>query len=368
MTTRHTSWDAYPSPAALPPPLINDPALPLISIVTPSYNQGRYIRATIESVLNQSYPNIEYHVIDGGSSDETLAILRDYAHDPRFHWISEHDRGQSDAINKGWSRCRGAILAWLNSDDSYKPDIFHTIAAHFVADADLHLLYGHIHYMAEDGRLLNVDTYAAPPQQMLTRLVLPAQPACFVRRAAVLQAGCLDTTLHYMMDAELLLKIMANGKYQHIPDVLVNFRIHPHAKSHRAPALFAEDALTILQRIRHNRTAYPALQSLSDGQLRARFYRWASKFLYMGGDFNQSLRYLLFAASADPASRRSILTHEGIRWLIRRTLPVKHYMAWAASFHTWRRSRQMRGGQRAMRQTKDDTIEQATGGGLAENR
>src|SRR6266498_4984769 len=93
--------------------------MPLVSIVTPSYNFGGFIRATIESVLTQDYPNIEYWVIDGGSTDGTVSILTEYEHDPRFHWISERDRGQSDAINKGWSRCRGDIIAWLNSDDLY---------------------------------------------------------------------------------------------------------------------------------------------------------------------------------------------------------------------------------------------------------
>src|SRR5262245_26632601 len=103
-----------PSPAAL-----DDPSLPLVSIVTPSYNQGAFIRETIESVLSQDYPKIEYWVIDGGSTDETIAILKHFEQDPRFHWMSERDQGQSDAVNKGWSRSRGEIFGWLNSDDIY---------------------------------------------------------------------------------------------------------------------------------------------------------------------------------------------------------------------------------------------------------
>ncbi|NTW01444.1 MAG: glycosyltransferase, partial [Oscillochloris sp.] len=114
-------WAAYGSVDDAPPPIIGDPTLPLVSVVTPSYNQGRYLRATIESVLGQSYPNLEYIVIDGGSSDESLNVLRTYADEPRMRWLSAPDRGQSDAINKGWARSRGHILAWLNSDDTYLP-------------------------------------------------------------------------------------------------------------------------------------------------------------------------------------------------------------------------------------------------------
>src|SRR4051794_35419687 len=99
---------------------------PLVSIVTPSYNQGQFIRETIDSVLSQDYPNLEYWVIDAASTDQTLDVLRDYERDPRFHWISEADRGQSDAINKGWNRCQGSILAWLCSDDLYCPGAIKT--------------------------------------------------------------------------------------------------------------------------------------------------------------------------------------------------------------------------------------------------
>ena len=92
---------------------------PTVSIVTPSFNQGRFIRETIESVLSQDYPAIEYMVIDGGSTDETVSILKSYGN--RIFWISEPDSGQSDAINKGWKRATGEILTWLNSDDVYLP-------------------------------------------------------------------------------------------------------------------------------------------------------------------------------------------------------------------------------------------------------
>ena len=121
-------------------------AHPLISIVTPSYNQGQFIRETIESVLGQSYDKIEYIVMDGGSTDETVSILREYENDPRFQWISEKDRGQSDAINKGWRLCQGDILAWLNSDDTYCADALQLVADAFVHHPDAVGVYGECLY------------------------------------------------------------------------------------------------------------------------------------------------------------------------------------------------------------------------------
>lgn len=101
------AWAAYAPPEPLPPLQVRDPARPLVSVVTPSLNQGRYLAATLRSVLEQDYPNLEYWVIDGGSQDGTLAVLHTFATDPRLNWLSEPDRGQSDAINKGWGRSRG---------------------------------------------------------------------------------------------------------------------------------------------------------------------------------------------------------------------------------------------------------------------
>src|SRR6185295_5815973 len=118
----------------------------------PSYNQGRFIRQTIESVLAQDYPNIEYLVIDGDSSDETVAILREYERDPRFHWISEPDDGQSDAINKGLARCRGELFAWLNADDLLMPGALQHVAAAWRAANQPAILYGLARLIDQDGR------------------------------------------------------------------------------------------------------------------------------------------------------------------------------------------------------------------------
>lgn len=110
---------------------------PLVSIITPSYNQGKFIEETIQSVLNQDYPNIEYIVIDGGSTDNTIDILKKY--EGRLRWISEPDKGQSDAINKGFAMARGSMMAWLNSDDTYLPGTVNKVVDIFCSQTDIGL-------------------------------------------------------------------------------------------------------------------------------------------------------------------------------------------------------------------------------------
>src|SRR5262249_24895827 len=131
----------YPQAGDLPPPIIRDSGFPLVSIVTPSFNQGQFIRETIENVLSQDYPNLEYWGIDAQSTDQTLNILHEYETNPRFHCLSEPDQGQSDAINKGWSRRQGSILAWLCSDDLYCPDAVTTQINYLLAHPEVDAVY-----------------------------------------------------------------------------------------------------------------------------------------------------------------------------------------------------------------------------------
>src|SRR5260221_9891758 len=147
--------------------MIMEPHSPLVSIVTPSYNQGKFIRETIESVLTQDYANIEYWVIDGGSTDETLGILQQYENDPRFHWISEPDKGQSDAINKGWSRCRGEIVAWLCSDDVYVEHAIKLQVSYLVDHPEIGAVYGDVIYVDSEGKFIS-----APLARSFSQLAL----------------------------------------------------------------------------------------------------------------------------------------------------------------------------------------------------
>jgi glycosyltransferase involved in cell wall biosynthesis len=224
-------WFAYPTPPDLPPVQINNRALPLVSIVTPSYNQGRYLAATIESVLGQDYPNIEHWVIDGGSSDETLDVLRRYEHDPRLHWLSERDKGQSDAINKGWSRCRGAIVAWLNSDDTYLPGAIRTQVAALQANPDCGVVYGDSLYIDAEGRELS-RLYSPPPSPLaLLRLELPHQPTVFLRRSVVQQVGPLNLARRYSMDTDYWLRTTKVTNWCRTQAFIATYRLHGESKS-----------------------------------------------------------------------------------------------------------------------------------------
>ncbi len=227
----HPDWNAYPVPANLPPPIINDPALPLVSIVTPSYNQGQFIRETIESVLGQEYPNLEYWVIDGGSTDQTLEVLREYSNDPRLHWISEPDRGQADAVNKGWVRCRGDILGWLNSDDTYLPGAVQAQVEVFRNHPNVGVVYGDTWYTNADGRIVGrYDTRAFIPARLLHHPAIP-QPSAFVRRDLIAAHGLLDPLLRYALDFELFVRLLWQTEFCYNRQPIATYRLHQTSKT-----------------------------------------------------------------------------------------------------------------------------------------
>ena len=185
--------------------------LPLVSIVTPSYNQGRFLRRTIDSVLNQDYPRVEYLVFDGGSTDESIDILNSYGN--RFFWRSERDRGQTDAINKGLLRANGDILAYLNSDDVLLPGAIATAVKHFESRADWELLYGNAYHIDEDDHVLGEYPTAPYDFDRLLQSCCICQPAAFWRRSLSEHVGLFDDTLHCAMDYEYWLRIGRFSQY-----------------------------------------------------------------------------------------------------------------------------------------------------------
>jgi glycosyltransferase involved in cell wall biosynthesis len=206
------------------------PPAPLVSIVTPSYNQGRFLRRTIESVLGQTYPHIEYHVCDGGSTDESVDVLRSYG--DRFAWVSEPDRGQTHAINKGLQQTRGQILAYLNSDDLLLPDTVAKVVRHFQDHPACDLVYGDAHYTDEDDHATGQYDTAPYSWERLLATCCICQPAAFWRRRIAERVGPFDETLHYAMDYEYWLRIdRAGGRIEYLPELLAMSRLHAEAKS-----------------------------------------------------------------------------------------------------------------------------------------
>lgn len=188
---------------------------PLVTVVTPSLNQGRFIRATIESVLEQDYPNVEYLIVDGGSTDDTAAIAAEYR--DRLSFVSEPDRGQSDAINKGFRRARGEIVAWLNSDDVLLPGAISVAVAALAAEPEVGAVYGDGFRIGERGELLS----RFESQKFdLWRLVHVSdyilQQTAFFRASALAEVGLCDVSLHYGMDWELFMRLGKRYELRHL--------------------------------------------------------------------------------------------------------------------------------------------------------
>jgi glycosyltransferase involved in cell wall biosynthesis/SAM-dependent methyltransferase len=213
---------------------------PLVSIVTPSLNQGRFLRAAIDSVLGQSYPRIEYIVMDGGSTDDSRAILESYGE--RVRWVSRPDRGQADAINQGFAMSSGEIRAYLNSDDVLTPGAIERVVAHFEDHPDCDLVYGRAHYLDEEGRVTGSYATAEYSFGRLMETNCICQPAAFWRTRIAERVGGFSEDLRWVLDFEYWLRIdRAGGRIQHIEDVLGAWRVYPGIKSrHERQGIYRE--------------------------------------------------------------------------------------------------------------------------------
>jgi glycosyltransferase involved in cell wall biosynthesis len=198
-----------------------------ISIVTPSYNQGKYIERTIRSVLSQDVRGLEYAVIDGGSADETISILKRY--EDRFFWISERDRGPSDAINKGFRRSIGPVLGWLNSDDIYYQGALRTVLEFFDENPDVDVMYGDTQCIDENDELIEKYPTEDWNWERLKEMCFISQPAAFFRRRVFDEYGPLDAGVR-CMDYEYWLRLGKNGvRFAHLPQILAASRLHKEA-------------------------------------------------------------------------------------------------------------------------------------------
>jgi glycosyltransferase involved in cell wall biosynthesis len=222
--------------------------VPLVSIVTPSYNQGPFIRATIESVLAQDYPNLEYIIMDGGSTDETASVVREYA--SRLTWISEKDRGQSHAINKGFRRARGSILSWINSDDVLLPGAVGKAVRALEENPAFGAVYGEGYLIDREGKVTGRFPHTQPFN--LWRLVYVSdyilQQSTYFRRSALDDVGLLDEDLHYSMDWDLLIRIGLRHPIGYLPEYLGCLREYPEAKSFAGGAPRAREITRMLRR------------------------------------------------------------------------------------------------------------------------
>jgi glycosyltransferase involved in cell wall biosynthesis len=204
---------------------------PLVSIVTPSFNQAPFLEAAIHSVLDQDYPHIEYLVVDGGSTDGSVDIIRKYASQLAW-WVSEEDKGQTDAINKGFSRAQGHVFGWLNSDDTYVEGAVGRAVAAFDACPDCGLIYGDANYIDRTGRLIGKFRAAQTDYRRLRQgYVHIPQQASFFRAGLWHAVAPLDPSFFFAMDYDLWLRIARRSKVKYLPEVWANFRLHTAAKT-----------------------------------------------------------------------------------------------------------------------------------------
>jgi len=205
--------------------------LPLVSVITPSFNQAPFLEATLRSVLEQDYPRLEYIVVDGGSTDGSLEILRSYQ-SRLTACISEPDSGQTEAINKGFARARGEILAWLNSDDIYYPGAVREAVDYLQAHPEVGMVHGAAYYVDEQGAPVGRFPSASTSHDDLRRGAPKiAQQAAFFRASAWRLVAPLDTTFFYAMDYDLWIRLSAVTPLAHVPRMWAGFRLHGESKS-----------------------------------------------------------------------------------------------------------------------------------------
>ncbi|MGG1664101.1 glycosyltransferase family 2 protein [Brevibacillus sp. NRS-1366] len=211
---------------------MNNQSLPLVSVITPSFNQGRFIKETIESVRNQDYPNVEHIIVDGGSTDATVSILQLYSHmGDRFRFVSEKDRGQSHAINKGLTMARGEIIGWLNSDDTYQPGAIRKAVQALQTRPDCGMAHGKCYVINEHSQVQTALHVTPADYNNLYHGCVICQPAAFIRKNVFQEMDGVDETLHFCMDYDLWIRIAKNHTIAYVNDFLANARVYSTTKT-----------------------------------------------------------------------------------------------------------------------------------------
>jgi hypothetical protein len=233
---------------------------PLITIITPSFNHAPYIRETVDSVFAQDWPSIEHIVVDGGSTDGTVAILKEYEgkYPGRFRWVSEPDRGQAHAFNKGVAMASGSIIGWQNSDDYYFPNVFGMLVAPLASDPTASAVFGRSFKIGANGRILGefpVGTFTLA--SLLKGVIVIANQSAFFRKEALLVVGGVSEDLHYALDRDLCLRLGLTHRIVYAPVIGGAWRILPEAKTSTGYLKARQELIETYRRL----TANPALQA-----------------------------------------------------------------------------------------------------------
>ena len=286
--------------------------------MTPSYNQAKYIEQTIRSVLEQDYPRIEYLIVDGLSTDNSVEVIKKYAKTLESDsllseqkqasafqgrsidwWVSEKDSGQGDAINKGLARAKGDIIAWLNSDDTYLPGTLTAVVKVFEENPDVVMVYGDMLAVDENGRTINTLKYKQLALQDLLCFQIIGQPSVFFRRDVLEHTNGLDTTFHFLLDHHLWIRIAQHGKILHVPQIWSAARYHAEAKNRAKAAEFGQEAFRILAWAKKQTGLVEAVSGV-ERRARASAFRVDARYLLDGGQPMSALRSWMRALFIHP--------------------------------------------------------------------
>ena len=239
------------------------PVFPVISIITPSYNQGAFLAETIESVISQEGDfSIDYIIVDGKSGDNSVDIIKHYdaclqrgewpikCLGITYRWVSEGDKGQIDALIKGFRMARGEVQTWLNSDDTYLPGALQTVVVFFRGNSNTGLMYGDANYIDAEGNIISSYRTEEFDLDKLASTNIICQPAAFFRRDPFEAVGGLDETLHFVMDLDLWIRIGRSFPCRHVPHLLATYRLHKTSKTISNDTLYgnSEEALAVTMR------------------------------------------------------------------------------------------------------------------------
>lgn len=284
-------------------------APPLVSIVVPSYNQGRFIRETIDSVLSQDYRPLELIVMDGASTDETVSVLRSYGDNAELRWWSERDGGVVDAVNKGLARANGQIIAIQSSDDCYVPGAIRTIVAAFEENPAIQLIYGDMEHIDASSSLIGGRTHL-PEFDLLAYLAkfsyIP-QPSAFFRSEAVRAAGVWREDIGYAADAEFFLRIASRFPVRKLDAVIARYRHHDQQRDTSGAKIIRDWTVAVAPYLRHSDRAVRRHARL--GILNVRYHytpesRWLSRTLSL---YRSALAQPSILRNAEMRSRKDWL-------------------------------------------------------------
>lgn len=273
---------------------------PSLTIITPSYNQAEFLEYAIRSVLAQDVPDLEYFIVDGGSTDGSVEIIQKYA-DHLAWWVSESDSGQAEAINKGFARAQGEFVAWLNSDDMYAPGMLKQALAVLRAHPEVGLVFGNAVSIDEHGLPLNEATFGDWSLKDLMAFNIIWQPAVVFRKSVLEQAGYLNPEYHYMLDHHLWLRMACHTRLKYVPHLWAFARHHTSAKNVAQPEGFGREALEVLDWMK-TQPEMRAILERDPTPIRAGAYRFNARYLLDGGQAWPALRSYLKACSMHPTT------------------------------------------------------------------